>query len=261
MCYVILSGFRLWVKRRADDRQWRAFGRVVQVFGYGLPIAMLVSAYGFFLSRPAGDAFWWTPASFLVGAVAAVLVALAVPGEERLGLAYQRLLGLACLGLPVLRLAMGGMDWAEAVLMRPARRADGGHALPHRGPLALALRPGVAAGGDGGCRKRRSERDGHAGRGRGEPRRDRIPCGHRPEAAAGVPPAGGRGAPGAAAWALVLLPGVLVPLCERGAGFVVWLGATATLGWLLVGMAPKASWKRSASGWGDGGVRPRDVRR
>ena len=94
MCFVILSGFRLWVKRRADDRQWRAFGRVVQVTGYGLPIAMIAAAWGFFLSRPAGDAFWWTPASFLVGAVAAVLVALAVAGEERLALAYQRSSGL-----------------------------------------------------------------------------------------------------------------------------------------------------------------------
>ena len=45
-------------------------------------------------------------------------VPLAVPEQERLGLAYRRLLGLGCLGLPVLRLALGGMDWAEAVLMR-----------------------------------------------------------------------------------------------------------------------------------------------
>ena len=37
LCFVILSGFRLWVRRRAEDPQWRAFGRVVQVMGYGLP--------------------------------------------------------------------------------------------------------------------------------------------------------------------------------------------------------------------------------
>ncbi len=118
MCFVILSGFRLWVKRRAGDVQWRAFGRAVQVVGYGLPLAMLASAYGFFLSRPAADAFWWTPVSFVIGAVAAVLVGITVPEDERLVAIYQRILGLACLLLPVLRLATGGMDWAEAVLMR-----------------------------------------------------------------------------------------------------------------------------------------------
>jgi hypothetical protein len=117
MCYVILSGFRLWMKRRAGDPQWRAFGRTVVVFGYGLPLAMLASGYGFFLSRPAGDAFWWTPASFLIGAVFAILLALAAPEDERLARLYQRVLGVACLGLPVLRLAMGGMDWAEAMLL------------------------------------------------------------------------------------------------------------------------------------------------
>jgi len=106
------------VKRRAGDVQWRAFGRAVQVVGYGLPLAMLASAYGFFLSRPAADAFWWTPVSFVVGAVAAVLVGITVPEDERLVAIYQRILGVACLLLPVLRLATGGMDWAEAVLMR-----------------------------------------------------------------------------------------------------------------------------------------------
>ena len=41
------------------------------------------------------------------------------------------------------------------------------------------------------------------------------------------------------AWTLVLLPGVLVPIWSGGAGFVLWLGASATLGWLLVGLSPR----------------------
>jgi len=41
-----------------------------------------------------------------------------------------------------------------------------------------------------------------------------------------------------AGWALALLPGAVVPFASGGAGFVVWLGATATLGWLLVGLPP-----------------------
>jgi hypothetical protein len=43
------------------------------------------------------------------------------------------------------------------------------------------------------------------------------------------------------------LPGVLVPFASGGAGFVVWLGATATMGWLVVGMRPERL--ESARGW------------
>ena len=116
MCFVILSGFRLWVRRRAGSATWRGFGRAVQVAGYGLPIGMVASAYGFFLSRPAADPFWWTPIGFLFGASLAVALGLRETDEDRLGAAYQRLLGALCLFLPVLRMATGGMDWAEAML-------------------------------------------------------------------------------------------------------------------------------------------------
>jgi hypothetical protein len=116
MCFVILSGFRMWVRRRADSAAWRGFGRMVQTVGYGLPIGMVASAWGFFLSRPAGDPFWWTPVSFLLGALVAAALGLRIESADRLGAVCQRLLGAACLFLPVLRLATGGMDWAEAML-------------------------------------------------------------------------------------------------------------------------------------------------
>lgn len=115
-CFVILSGFRLWVRRRADQPQWRRFGHVVQVVGYGLPIGMLASAVAFFLSRPAADSFLWTPLGFLAGAIVAAFVGWREPDEGRLGRRYQRLMGALCLLLPVLRIGMGGMDWAEAAL-------------------------------------------------------------------------------------------------------------------------------------------------
>ncbi|MBP7001366.1 PepSY domain-containing protein [Amaricoccus sp.] len=116
MCFVILSGFRLWVRRRADQPQWRRFGHVVQVFGYGLPIGMLASGVAFFVARPLADPFLWTPLGFLAGAVLAVAIGWREPDEDRLGRSYQRLIGAICLLLPVLRIAMGGMDWAEAML-------------------------------------------------------------------------------------------------------------------------------------------------
>ena len=116
LCFVILSGLRLWVRRRADQPLWRRFGRAVQITGYGLPVGMLASAYGFFLSRPAGDPFFWTPWSFVAGAAIALAIGLGTADEARLGARYQRLLAAACLALPVLRLAVGGMTWSDALL-------------------------------------------------------------------------------------------------------------------------------------------------
>ena len=153
LCFVILSGFHLWAKRRPEARLWRNFDRAVQITGYGLPLAMLVSGYAFFLSRPAWDPFFWTPAGFVVGAALAIAVGLADIDGDALGARYRRLLGLACLGLPILRMATGGMDWAEALL---ARQTDvlavdlflfvaGGSLLRWR---PAALRGGVVEAGD-----------------------------------------------------------------------------------------------------------------
>lgn len=117
-CFVILSGFHLWARRRADERLWRSFDRAVQVFGYGLPLAMLASGTAFFLARPAGDPFFWTPAGFVLGAALATALGVAGRDGEVLAARYRRLLGAACFGLPILRMATGGMDWAEALLAR-----------------------------------------------------------------------------------------------------------------------------------------------
>lgn len=116
MCVVILSGFHLWVRRRESDPAWRRFGQAVQVVGYGLPIGMLTSGFAFFLSRPVADPFLWTPLGFVAGVAGAVALGVAVPDERRYGTLGQRVLGTLCLLLPVLRLAMGGMDWATALI-------------------------------------------------------------------------------------------------------------------------------------------------
>jgi uncharacterized iron-regulated membrane protein len=116
MCVVILSGFRLWVRRREADPAWRRFGQAVQITGYGLPIGMLASGYAYYLSRPAADPFFWTPLGFVVGVALAVALGLRVPDERRYGTLAQRLLAVLCVGLPVLRLATGGMDWATALM-------------------------------------------------------------------------------------------------------------------------------------------------
>ena len=145
MCFVILSGFHLWARRRADERLWRNFDRAVQIFGYGLPIAMLASGYAFFLARPAADPFFWTPAGFVLGSAAAIAVGLGDLDAEALGTRYRRLLAVACLALPILRMAMGGMDWAEALLARQGDVLAVDLFLFISGGALLRWRPAVAA--------------------------------------------------------------------------------------------------------------------
>lgn len=115
MVFLVISGLRLWVRRRETDRVWMRFGRAVTGVAYGLPLAILICAYAYFLSRAIGaDTFWWTPAGFLAGipvGLAPVLTSLEESGLRR---RYRRLLGYGCLILPVLRLACGGLDWASA---------------------------------------------------------------------------------------------------------------------------------------------------
>lgn len=116
MAFVVLSGFRIWLQRRAQTPAWIRFGRAVEATAYGLPFAMIASAWGFFLTRPAADPFFWTPLSFVAGAAVAIWLGTRTPDRARLGRLFRRLLGAGCLGLPALRLATGGMDWAEALI-------------------------------------------------------------------------------------------------------------------------------------------------
>ncbi|HMQ91587.1 MAG TPA: PepSY-associated TM helix domain-containing protein [Amaricoccus sp.] len=118
LCFVTLSGLHLWTRRRAGAAVWDGFARAVDIFAWGLPLAMLASAWGFLLAAPAADPFLWTPWSFVAGAAAVIAVGVAAPDRGSLEARYLRLLGITCVGLPVLRLAAGGMSWAEAILHR-----------------------------------------------------------------------------------------------------------------------------------------------
>ena len=115
MCFVILSGLRLWIRRREEQPLWRRFARATTVVGYGLPLAMLASAYVFFSSFMAGDPFWWTPAGFLIAAAAAILYGCATRDDQRMTLIFRRILAFGCLALPLWRMAAGGTSWGEAL--------------------------------------------------------------------------------------------------------------------------------------------------
>lgn len=114
LAFVVFAGMRLWVRRREDSPPWRRFGRAVTTVGYGLPLAMLASAWAYFLSLPAGDVFWWTPAGFVIGAAGAILLGLMTGDDMRLRRLLTVAIAAGCVALPVLRMATGGTDWAEA---------------------------------------------------------------------------------------------------------------------------------------------------
>ena len=116
MCYVTLTGLRLWlVRRRGGARSLDWLDRSVSVVGFGLPFALVVSAAAFLVSMPLGRAIWWTPVAF-TGAAATVLIG-AVIAPSRIIIDRALLLGTGVLmmGLVPLRLATGGPGWAAAI--------------------------------------------------------------------------------------------------------------------------------------------------
>ncbi|WP_420730794.1 PepSY-associated TM helix domain-containing protein [Hwanghaeella sp. 1Z406] len=116
MAFVVISGLRLWVRRREDEPLWQRFGRAVTVVGYGLPVAMLMCAYAYFLALgAAADEFWWTPAGFLIGLTPGVVPGFVARDEDSLRRFYRLLLGIGLILLPVVRMATGGLDWATAI--------------------------------------------------------------------------------------------------------------------------------------------------
>ena len=115
MAFVVISGMRLWAKRREDQILWRRFNRAVTIVGYGLPAAMLSSAYAYFLALGAGaNEFWWTPAGFLIGVALGMLPGLVARDEDSLKRFYRLLLGVGLILLPIVRMATGGLGWTAA---------------------------------------------------------------------------------------------------------------------------------------------------
>ncbi|MEO1143005.1 MAG: PepSY-associated TM helix domain-containing protein, partial [Pseudomonadota bacterium] len=111
--FVTATGMLLWAKRREEQPIWREFYKWIYVFIWGLPIAMLISAYAFFFTLPAGDPKWWTPASFVVASIIIIIGCLRGPLPEAV---FKKLAGYLCLGLPLIRLMTGGTSWSEALL-------------------------------------------------------------------------------------------------------------------------------------------------
>ena len=116
MCYVTLTGLRLWLARRREDA--RSLGwleRAVTVVGLGLPFALVVSAVGFLFAMPLGTAVFWTPAAFLTASALAILGGVFARSNGLLDRSLQIATGALLLLLPIIRLISGGPGWAQAI--------------------------------------------------------------------------------------------------------------------------------------------------
>ena len=115
MCYVVLSGLNLWLTRRAENPSWRFLGRLAVVVGNGLPLAIVGSCFGYFLSLHHGQTASWTPIGFLVIAVLIVLGGYLVKDVQRLKWSLQLFTMFGLLMLPPLRHLTGGPSWEQAL--------------------------------------------------------------------------------------------------------------------------------------------------
>jgi len=116
MCYVTLTGIRLWLARRRERQ--RAFDwleRAVSVVGFGLPLALLAAAAGFLVAMPLGSAVYWTPATFLAASAAAILAGVVVPTHALLSRGLAISIGALLVALPLIRLASSGPAWPVAI--------------------------------------------------------------------------------------------------------------------------------------------------
>ena len=114
MCYLTLTGMRLWLTRReAASLEGLRWG--LSVITFGLPLALLGSAAGFFATYGSGMASLWTPTAFVASSAAVIAYALwrrqPAPLDRHLRIAAAS----ACLIAVALRLAAGGPSWPAAI--------------------------------------------------------------------------------------------------------------------------------------------------
>jgi uncharacterized iron-regulated membrane protein len=115
MCYVTLSGLRLWVERRSSEPGWQWLAHAIPMVGYGVPLGLAGAAAGFLLAYPVGDTVFWTGRGFLFGVALAVGTTLATHRRHGTQTILPVLLAGAMIGLPALRLVAGGTGWPSLI--------------------------------------------------------------------------------------------------------------------------------------------------
>ncbi|ARU59488.1 iron-regulated membrane-like protein [Oleiphilus messinensis] len=113
VCYVTITGIQLWVQRRALNPLWQRLGRTVIVVGYGLPIAIAASALGFFIGLPLEKSTAAVTNSFVYTCVLLCLLGVVIQNADRLLGLFRGLLGSTLLILPLTRMALSDVYWAD----------------------------------------------------------------------------------------------------------------------------------------------------
>lgn len=116
MCFVILSGTRLWLRRRAKEPRWLPVRRAMVATTYGFPIAMVASAYGHFAALPVGGSAAWVSSTFLSAAILVLMYGLCSRPVEQTARTLRLVLGTGLMALPIFRLLAGGIAWSEALI-------------------------------------------------------------------------------------------------------------------------------------------------
>ncbi len=116
LCYVVITGFNLWLQRRAGEAGWDWLHRSLLGVGYGIPIAMLASSLAYFTAPVLGlQSHVAVPWSFVIVGIAVLAWSFTSPELVRLNQQLFYLCALFCLLSPAARLATGGIGWLGAI--------------------------------------------------------------------------------------------------------------------------------------------------
>lgn len=113
--YVTLTGMLLWTRRREEQLAWQRMARVIHSVGYGLPLALVGAPYAYFALRSSELlAGTLQDIAFLAVSAVAAGVAWGVRDLESVRRWLLGATGVALIGLPLVRMAFGGVGWGSA---------------------------------------------------------------------------------------------------------------------------------------------------
>lgn len=115
--YVTFSGMLLWTTRRAAIPAWHRMTRAITCLGFGLLLALALTAWGYFIGRAIGLAALEPPMviAFSAATFAAVIATARLHDAAELRQWLLATLGFALLLTPALRLLAGGPGWTAAI--------------------------------------------------------------------------------------------------------------------------------------------------
>lgn len=116
MCYVSITGMRMWTQRRSEERLWQRFERAITIFAYGVPLTMATSAIGFFATfNSGGETMDGTVIGFFIGVVIAFSLGLRGTSEAAATRSLTAVLVASIVVLPIVRIVTGGPGWIAAM--------------------------------------------------------------------------------------------------------------------------------------------------